>query len=278
MFAYARPETLREAIDLVAGGGRPLAGGTDLLVGLRKGKFSAELVVDLKGIDELAPRIRSTAEGVEIGAATVISDVIGHPEVRSAYPALVEAASAVGSVQIRNRATLAGNVCNASPAADTAPPLLVYDASVCVAGPNGERTLALADFFVGPGRTALGPGEIVTRLVLPPPVRAAAFARMTRRRGVDLATVSVCCGVGPGGEVRLALGAAGPTPLVVEDTTGVLADPDAGEAEVTARIAELVSAASPITDVRAGADYRRAMLEVLAARTRQAALSRREAR
>lgn len=278
VFGYARPESLPEALELVGAGARPLAGGTDLLVGLRKGKFTADRVVDLKAITELQPAIYQTRGGWEITAGTVMSDIVDHPGVRARYPALVQAASAVGSIQIRNRATLAGNVCNASPAADTAPPLLVYDASVVVAGADGERTISLVDFFVGPGQTALLPGELVTRLVLPPPTRSAAFARLTRRRGVDLATVSVCCGVGDDGSVRFALGAAGPRPLVVEDTSGTLADPAAPEGDVSGRIGELLAVATPISDVRAGADYRRAMLEVLAHRTLEAALAQREER
>lgn len=267
MFGYARPRSLPEALELIAAGGRPLAGGTDLLVGLRKGKISADRVVDLKGIEDLAPAIERVGEAVEISAGTPISDIVAHPVVRADYPALVAAASAVGSIQIRNRATLVGNICNASPAADTAPPLLVYGASVVVFGPGGERTIPLAEFFLGPGRTALAADELVVRLVLPPSMCSAAFARLTRRRGVDLATVSVCCGVDSDGTVRFALGAAGPRPLVVEDTTGTLADPAAPEEATSSRISEMMEAATPISDVRAGADYRRAMLEVLAQKT-----------
>ena len=132
-------------------------------------------------------------------------------------PALVEAARAIGSVQIRNRATLAGNICNASPAADTAPPLLVYGARVNVVGPGGRRTVPIGAFFVGPGKTALARGEIVESIEVPYPGAGtgSAFERLARRRGMDLALVSVACLAGPGGQVRFGFGAVGPTPILV---------------------------------------------------------------
>ena len=129
----------------------------------------------------------------------------------------MEAARVVGSVQIRNRATLAGNICNASPAADTAPPLLAYGAVVYTRGIAGERRVPLQQFFTGPGRTVLGRDEIVTSIDLPLPTGpvGAAFMRLTRRRGVDLATLTVCCVMSGSGQMRVALGAVAPTPLLV---------------------------------------------------------------
>ena len=198
-FGYARPATLSDAFALLRDvpDARVLCGGTDLLVGLRKGTVSTPLVIDLKRVAELPAGIEEDAGALRIGATTILADLIDDERVRRRFPALVESARVVGSIQIRNRATLAGNLCNASPAADTAPALLVHDALVDVIGPTGGRRVPVAEFFVGPGRTALGPSELVSAVELPisgEPV-GAAFQRMTRRRGVDLATVSVCCAV-----------------------------------------------------------------------------------
>lgn len=269
MFGYVRPGTLAAAFDLLGEGARPMAGGTDLIVGLRKGKLSAELVVDLKGIDELAPGIVEEDGEMVVTSNTVMTDLAGDDRIRSRYPALADAAERVGSIQIRNRATLTGNICNASPAADTAPPLIVHRARVEITGAEGSREMPVAEVMQGPGRTALGPSEIVTRVILPDPahLQGTAFARLTRRRGVDLATVSVCCGVETDGTVRFVLGAAAPRPLEVTDTTGALVDPDCAPGERTARLEELMAGASPISDVRGSEEYRRAMLVVLAERT-----------
>ena len=198
MFDYARPETLAEALALLDEHGasaRVLLGGTDLLIGIRFGDTPPEVVIDLKRVGELSSEIVANQTLVRIGASAVLTDVIEHSAVRSSFPALIEAASVVGSVQIRNRATLAGNICNASPAADTVPALLVYGAKVNIVGRTGQRTTELDGFFVGPGKTVLERGEIVSSIDLPIPDSpvGAAFGRMTRRRGVDLATINLCC-------------------------------------------------------------------------------------
>lgn len=270
MFAYARPTSIDEVHRLLLEqpAARLLSGGTDLLVGVRKGTVDPPLVIDLKRVAELAPGIAEVDGRLRIGATTVMTALIADPRVREAFPALVEAAQVVGSIQIRNRATLAGNLCNASPAADTATPLLVHGARVRLLGPDGEREMAVADFFRGPGRTALAPGELVGAVELPLPGErtGAAFERMTRRRGVDLATVNLCCAVTTGGEVRLAMGAVGPTPLLAVDASGALADPELPDAERDRRLADLAAAATPITNVRATREYRAEMLLVLARR------------
>ena len=191
--------------------------------------------------------------------------------VRRDFPALVESAAVVGSVQIRHRATLAGNLCNASPAADTVPALLAYGADVVIRGPSGERRVRVDDFILGPRETVLTVGEIVTAIILPTPKpgTGAAFARLTRRRGVDLAILSVCCLVDPEGEVRFGLGAVGPRPFLVRDSAAAGVGSAADE-----RFAALVAEASPITDVRASRDYRQAMITVLARRTLATAIER----
>jgi CO/xanthine dehydrogenase FAD-binding subunit len=280
-FAYHRPRTLEAFWDALAGspgGVQLLAGGTDVVVGLNKGTSVPAAVVDLKRLDVLRSDIAVADGKLRVGALNVMSDLIRDPRVQRDFPALVEAAAEVGSVQIRNRATLAGNICNASPAADTAPALLVYGAVVDILGPEGTRTVALDDFFVGPRVTVLEPGELVTAIELPvePQPRGSAFLRVTRRRGFDLGTVSMSCLVAPGEPVRFAFGAVGPRPLLAVDETGVLGpepgDP-AAEAEALDRLLEVTS---PISDVRAGRDYRAAMLSSLSRRALAVARGRLE--
>ena len=273
-FDYARPSTLDDAFELLSapdGAVKALAGGTDLLVGLRNGAIRPRVVVDLKHIDELAPVIRADHEGMSIGANAVLAQLTASEGLRRDFPALVESAAVVGSVQIRHRATLAGNLCNASPAADTVPALLAYGADVVIRGPGGERRVRVEDFILGPRETVLTVGEVVTRIILPtpPPGTGAAFARLTRRRGVDLAILSVCCLVDPEGEARFGLGAVGPRPFLVRDSAAA-----GGESGADERFAALVAKASPITDVRASRDYRQAMITVLARRTLATAIER----
>jgi len=279
-FGYRRPGSLRQVFDLLSAHGEDawlLAGGTDLAVGLRKGTVAPGVVIDLKWVAELRPGITLAGGRIRIAATTVLADIAAHPLVREHFPALVEAVECVGSIQIRHRATLTGNICNASPAADTAPALLVHQAEVVLAGAAGTRRLPVADFLLGPRRTALRPGELAAAIELPLPPRpsGAAFARLTRRRGVDLATVSVCCGVGPARVTRFGYGAVAPVPFLVSDTSGALADPGSDPARREEILAGLVSRASPISDLRGGRDYRQAMLTVLSRRALHAAISRR---
>jgi CO/xanthine dehydrogenase FAD-binding subunit len=280
-FAYTRPKTLQEAVDLLVEHGsqaRLLTGGTDLLVRIRHGHIRPRLVIDLKRVADMPRGIQWSDSVVRIGALTVMTDIIQDPRMRSQFPALVEAAAVVGSVQIRNRATLAGNICNASPAADTATPLLVYGAVVHLTGPQGERQTPLEGFFKGPGQTVLQRGEIVTALHLPLPVggTGAAFYRITRRRGVDLATVNGTCLVRTSGQTTFAFGAAAPRPFLARESSGRLSDPHTPQAEKEALFSKLLEQASPISDVRASKEYRQAMLLVVARRALQIALARRQ--
>ena len=278
--SYARPETLVEAMALLVEHGAEavaLSGGTDLVVGLRHGKLKPRLVVDLKHVADLSHEVEINDDVISVGGAVVMTDIVDHPTVQRRLPALVEAASTVGSIQIRNRATLAGNICNGSPAADTAPPLLAYQAVVRIAGPNGVIACPIDDFFLGPGRTVIGSGEIVVSIDLPltDQPTGSAFTRLTRRRGVDLATVSVACSVS-GHVTRFGLGAVGPRPLLVTDISGALADRTADADLRESVLMELLTAATPISDVRAGEDYRREMLRVLSRRALDRALDRRD--
>jgi CO/xanthine dehydrogenase FAD-binding subunit len=254
-FAYERPESLDAAVALLTEHGpdaRVLLGGTDLVIGLRDRTMTPAVVVDVKRVPDLAPSIEEREGVVRISAGTTMTDLVESPLIARWFPALAEAARIVGSIQIRNRATLVGNQCNASPAADTAPPLLVYGAVLTVVGPDGTREVALNDFFVRPGVTSLDRGELVTGISLPVPGRrlGSAFQRRTRRRGHDLASVTLAVSVDDAGTTRLAYGSLGPRPLLFVD------DLDAAYA-----------AAQPSpTSMRASPDYRLAMLRVLTGR------------
>ena len=265
-FDYRRPQSLGEMAELLRRDDAVLlAGGTDLLVAIRRHKVRPALVVDLKSVAEIGNQIEADDRRLRIGGRVVMRQLTGNEHVNSHFPSLGVAASVVGSVQIRNRATLAGNLCNASPAADTAPALLAYAATVTISGPDGSRTLPVREFFVGPGSTVLRPGEIVTEVELPFPTEkvGSGFARVTRRKGVDLASVNLACALERSGRARFGFGAVGPTPLAAETTIDELADEAGWD--------RLLSVTSPISDVRAGADYRRAMLRVHSKRALQAA-------
>jgi carbon-monoxide dehydrogenase medium subunit len=279
-FAYERPSSLGDAIALLAENGpdaRPLAGGTDLIIRIRDGTIRPATIVDVKGIAELDDAIRDTDAGLVIGARTVMTDIAADERIRRDFEALAEAAAVVGAVQIRNRATLAGNLCNASPAADTVPALLVDGATVVAAGAGGVRRIPLDEFLVRSGVTTLGRDELVTAIELPSPAgpRGSVHVRRTRRRGHDLASVTLACSVGADGTTRLAYGSLGPRPMLVVDDSGVLADRGASDAAKADRLDALFADARPSpTSMRARPDYRLAMLRVLALRAVGTAIER----
>jgi carbon-monoxide dehydrogenase medium subunit len=271
---YHRPTTTADALAALASepGARALVGGTDLLVELRHRKVEPTLLVDLKTVTDLRAPITVGSDEVTFGPTATMTAVADHPTVRAWCPALVEAAVRVGSVAIRNRASLLANSAHASPAADTAPTLVALASTVTIVSAQGERTVTAADFFLGPRRTQCGPGELVSAITVPRPAdgSSSAFERMTRRRGVDLATCSVAAVVDAAGVVRVGLGAVGPRTLLGGPVT--VADP--GEPD-DAAVERLLAAATPIGDVRAGLEYRTAMLRVLTRRAVQRAAARR---
>jgi carbon-monoxide dehydrogenase medium subunit len=279
-FDYERPAHVDDVVALLerhGPGARLLAGGTDLIIRIRDGTIEPNVVVDLKGAAELDGALREVDGGLRIDAAAVMTDILADERIRRGHLALAEAAAVVGSMQIRNRATLAGNVCNASPAADTAPALLVDDARVVATGPGGMRTFPLDSFFVRSGVTTLAGDELVTAIELPRPARprGTVHLRRTRRRGHDLASVTLACAVDSDGVTRLAYGSVGPRPVLVTDDTGVLADPSATDDARRERLAALFVDASPSpTSMRAGADYRLAMLHLLGLRAVRIAVER----
>ncbi len=273
MVQYCRPSTLDEAIAVLAEAGengRVLVGGTDLLVHVRRQPLEPLVLVDLKTATDLPPAMDVGADSVTFGPTATMGEIGADPTMQQWFPSLTESSKVVGSVAIRNRATLIGNICNSSPACDTAPALLVHGAQVTIRSASGERTVPLQDFFTGPGQNVCGNDEVVVRVELDAPADGyrSGFQRLTRRRGVDLATVNVAAGVSADGEITLGLGAVAPTPLLTA-TSGPVDYTD--DAAVRAAVTELVGVAKPISDVRATKEYRQAMLIVLAERAVKAA-------
>lgn len=278
-FDYCSPKNIQDTFSLLKEYGREascLAGGTDLLVRIKIGRVSPKTVIDLKGVPELNTGIRVIGNEVHIGALTTMATLQMDSLIARYFPALVEAVLNIGSVQIRNRASIAGNLCNASPAADSAPSLLIYQAQVACISPQSERVLPLGDFITGPGKTALAKDELVKEIILPIPSsdQAAAFTRLTRRKGVDLATINLCCQVNNHGLTRFVLGAVGPIPVLVEEAGGLLTSNELNSEAKKKVIAQLMEKAIPITDIRASKEYRQAMLTVLGLRALTTALER----
>ncbi len=278
-FDYFAPATISEAVDLLQqhqGQAKLLAGGTDLFLRMRHRAATPSVVIDIKRIPELAVLSHSASDGLHIGAAVSHADVVDHEAVRQSYGALAEAASWVGSRQTRHRGTVVGNLCNASPAADTAPALLAYRAVVKIAGPGGEREVPIETFFQGPGQTVLAPAEMVTSLVLPPQsAHGWGFLRRTRT-AIDIALVSSCAVItatnGTCDDVRIGLGAVAPTPIRAERAEDALRGQQPTEA-LTQTVGQTAAAnCSPISDVRCSGDYRKSMVEVLTRRCVQSAL------
>lgn len=278
-FRYERPAGVAEAVALLAGApgrARILAGGTDFLIELRAGTARPELVVDVKGIAGLTD-ISWTADGdLVLGACVLVQRIAEDGKIRQTFPALADGAGAIGALQIRWRATVGGNLANASPCMDTAPPLLVLGARLKIAGPQGEREIPLAEFFKGVKQTVLVPGEMVTAIVVPKPADGlrTAFDKVKRGFGHDLALVNAAVAFDPGAKnIRVAVGSCGITPVVPPALTGVA--PSADPAEVGARLAHLaLEHICPIDDVRASAEYRRDMTAMLCRRLAARVLGR----
>ena len=276
---YHAPESIAELHDLLnryGANARMFVGGTDVIVRLRHGAMKPTALIDLKRVQELSARSEQQGDFLRIGARVTMTTILGDERIRRWFPALLEAAAVVGSIQIRNRATLVGNVCNASPAADTVPVLLVHGAVADIAGPGGKRRVPLSEFFVGPGRTVLESGELVVSLDLPIPSgpAGAAFGRLIRRRGVDLAVIKLCVLLEAGRPARMAFGAVGPTPVLSVDAAGALSGTREWTAAADEALASMLTATRPISDVRGGRDYRAAMLPVLSKRAWLAARER----
>jgi carbon-monoxide dehydrogenase medium subunit len=268
-FEYHEPKTVEETCSLLQSYGNEaklLAGGTDLLIKFRNGVIAPQQVVNIKKIPGMRD-VSMAADGLHIGGAATMHDVekllAGFPE----YQVLAEALHSVASCQIRNRATVAGNLCNASPAADVIPALAVLNASVIIAGLNGESQVLVTEFCTGPGKTVLTGGEWVTGILVPGISTQATgtYLKHSRRRMVDLATVGLAV-LREGPDIRIALGAVGPTVIRARSAEEFLAEQGL-DADTAPKAALLTAqAAAPIGDIRASREYRLHIVETLALR------------
>jgi carbon-monoxide dehydrogenase medium subunit len=259
---------------------RLVAGGTDLLPQLKNGLLKPSCVVDLSGIAVLRALQGGNGSGLRLGACVTARAIETDPHIRSAYPALAESGALVGSVQVRNLATVGGNLCNAAPSADMAPPLLALDADAVIAGPDGQRRVPLASFFLGVRKTVLAPGELLLELVVPAPAPRSGghYLRHTPRRELDIAVVGVASQItladGVCRSARIALASVAPTPVRAVEAEQALVGHEVTPALI-GRAAELaVGAARPISDQRGSADFRRHLVQVLTRRTLTTALDR----
>ena len=285
LFDYASPASTEEVIDLLArqnGDARILCGGTDLIVQLREGRRKARLVVDIKNIPDLTQITFDSQNGLVIGAAASCRQICNDPNVRSYYAGLVDAVELIGGIQIQNRASVGGNLCNSSPAADSIPALIVHNAVCNIIGPGGSRSLPAEEFCIAPGQNALKAGELLLSITVPkPPERFGAhYLRFIPRNEMDIAVV------GAGASVRLdkdrkrfvaariALGAVAPTPLLATDAGSFLAGKPISRENIreAARIAQ--SMATPITDLRGTAEHRKHLCAVLTERALIKAIER----
>lgn len=273
-FDYVRPASLAEASRFLAdhpGEARPLLGGTDIFVRMRDGFWHDKYLVDVKHLDSTHDLRYDPAVGLTIGAGVNMNRVIASPDIQAHYSLLAKACRSVASYQLRSRATMVGNICNASPAGDTIGASLSYDGVLTVHGVEGSREVSLAGFFLGPGKTVLKPGDIVTalRFPLPPKGAAGAYFKLGRNTWSDLAIVGVtvlgypAAGNPSGYGFRLALASVAPVPLAVTAAQAFLAENAPGPETFTqaARLAE--QACAPIDDVRGSARYRKAMVRKL---------------
>ena len=276
-FEYLEARTLRQAFRMLRQRGdqcRVVAGSTDFLVRWRAGFWHPDYVVNIQHIPGLGRVSFSRRNGLRMGALVTIQTLEQHPVIRQHYPALAAAASSFAGVQVRNLATVGGNICNASPSGDTLPALLVYGAECRVSGPEGSRQIALDHFFTGPGQTVLAHDEILTEITLPPPEpgTGSLYIKHSPRGAMDIATVGVASSLtldrsGVCTNARIALGAVAPTPIRAHVAEGLLignkVDPDLMQEAASRAMAQ----ASPIDDVRGTAGYRREMVGVLTRRT-----------
>jgi CO/xanthine dehydrogenase FAD-binding subunit len=273
-FQYIRARDPAEVCQVLEGGGaRLLMGGTDLFPQMREGRIRPRVVIDVKQLPGMAELWQDDGTLV-CGSAVTMNELARDAIVAVRYAALSDAAGSVGSYQLRNRATVGGNICNASPCADTAPAIALFDATLELVGRDGHRSVAAGDFFVGPGHTSLAADEYLQAIRLPAPPAGckSCYLKLGRNRLGDLSLVGVAAmgfpdpGSPSGFRFRLALGSVAPIPLRVPAAEELLAISPPGEAAFTAAAEAAMEAAMPISDVRAGDEYQRQMVRVLTLR------------
>jgi CO/xanthine dehydrogenase FAD-binding subunit len=282
---YEAPKTVAEAVKLLAAHGekaRPLCGGTDLLIQLRAGVRRPEYVVDVKNIAELRRIAFDMQHGLRLGAAVPAIEIYENGDMHKYYPGLTEAAHLIGSLQIQSRASVGGNLCNGSPAADTTPALIALSATCRVVGPKGERMVAAEDFCTAPGRTVLDPSELLVEFHIPTPARHSsdAYLRFIPRNEMDIAVVGVGAAVTLDisddriAEARIGLAAVGPTPIFAREASQSLAGKKIDDGVINRAAEMAIAAASPIDDMRGTAEYRRHVIGVLTRRSLAKAIER----
>jgi carbon-monoxide dehydrogenase medium subunit len=275
-FEFYQPTTLQEASRLLkdkGDGGRFLAGGTDLVIAMKEKGLLPKYIVDLKRVPNLSG-IRENADGsITLGTLTTMYEIETSPLIKKKFPFLAQSAAEVGSIQIRNRATIGGNMCNATPSADTAPALIALNAAAQIAGVAGEHTMNLEEFFKAPGRNAMDPAEILTAITIPKtgPHLVGEYIKFSPRDMMDLAYIGVAVVYDLGSDkrctgVRIVLGAVAPTPIRAKNSESLLEGQVLSEELATKVGDEAAREAKPISDVRSSADYRRAMVGVMTKR------------
>jgi aerobic carbon-monoxide dehydrogenase medium subunit len=281
-FELALPESLDDCLRLLAQRGpetKLLAGGTDLLPQMKNSVVMPKRVIDLSGVARVKI-LDCDAKGLRIGAAVPARQVEQDPRVRNGYAAVAESAALLGSVQVRNLATVGGNICNAAPSAAMAPPLVALEAQAVIAGPAGERRVPLSDFFTGVRKTVVGPDELLVEIFVPAPGphSGGCYIRHTPRRELDIAVVGVASQVTIANEVcakaRISLAAVAPTPVRATAAETALEGKPLTP-ELIERAADLAGqVAKPISDQRGSADFRRHLVRILTRRTLTTALAR----
>lgn len=282
-FEYFAPNSLDEAVSLLTrcnGKAKIIAGGTDLLVEIKEHLRKPDYIVNINKIPGLRDFYYNDTDGLKIGCLTKVRTVEQSQMIKDKYPGLYQAASQLGSIQVRNSATVAGNICRASPSADTITPLIAAGARVTIWGPMGERTVLLENFFKGPGKTILKSEEILTNILVPPPASntGRVYLKHGRRKSMELATVGVAVSVTLEGEkcsdVKVVLGAVAATPIRSEGAEAVLEGQSLAKAHITDAALAAMEDASPISDIRASANYRKQMVKVLTEQALEEALEK----
>jgi carbon-monoxide dehydrogenase medium subunit len=283
-FDYVAPKSLDEAIAALKQHGasaRVLAGGTDLIVQAREGKRDVGVVIDVKAIPECTS-ISANGSGLKIGAAVPCAAIYHDANIAKTYPAIIDSASLIGGIQIQSRASLGGNLCNSSPAADAIPTLIALGAACEIAGPNGTRALPVEEFCTAPGRNALAPDEMLIALTFPAPQphSGAAFERFIPRNEMDIAVCNAAASVVLSDDgstfksARIAVGAVAPTPLYVKAAGDALAGQAVNDATIERAAQAASAAAKPITDMRGSAAQRKHLAAVLTKRVISTAVQR----
>ena len=272
-FDHYTPQSINEAIELISnfnGTGIVIAGGTDVHLKMKTGLVSPEAVINIKQIPELKGLTYDKKKGARIGALTTLRELTRSPDISGYYPALCRAAGLMASEQIRSFATIGGNLCNAAPSADLAPPLIALNGQMTIIGKSRSREIFVEDFFSGPGSTTLSEGELVQEITIPPPTGKTIFIKHSPREYMDISVVCIALNIelvdGTCKDTKIVLGAVAPTPLRIEKAEKILIGQKITSAAISKAAAITAKECSPIDDVRGSAAYRRRMVEVLTRR------------